>query len=119
MLDQKLLDIQTDTNTQITKAKQQEAEMKSTLEEKLLKIEKEHVTKEFHDATLENNVNKIKYELENKINEIISAHQLEIREIKSFHEKECNDINFHNEKEMNQLRNIHEKTISDHKEAYA
>lgn len=40
MLDQKLLDIQTDTNTQITKAKQQEAEMKSTLEEKLLTIEK-------------------------------------------------------------------------------
>jgi hypothetical protein len=42
MLDQKLLDIQTDTNTQITKSKQQEAEMKATLEEKLLKIEKEN-----------------------------------------------------------------------------
>lgn len=92
MLDQKLLDIQSDTNNQIIKAKQQESDMKSTLEEKLFKIEKEHVTKEFHEATVLSNMNKVKYELESKINEIISIHQLEIRDLKAHHEKECHEI---------------------------
>jgi len=60
MLDQKLLDIQTESNNQLNKTKQHESEMKATLEEKLFKIEKEHVTKEFHEATLLSNINQIK-----------------------------------------------------------